>query len=81
MNTLQAHGMTKHELTQNTTGQSQPRDSHCHMTTANAMDYTNAKQTLIRGQNIGQHLQKNATDQTTSWPQLCTYKDYITNAT
>ena len=43
MNTLQAHGMTTHELTQNTAGQSQPWDSHGHMT-ANAMDYTNAKQ-------------------------------------
>ena len=51
MNTLQAHGMTTHELTQNTAGQSQPRDSHGHMT-ANAMDYTNAKQMLIHGQTL-----------------------------
>ena len=58
MNTLRAHGMTTHELTQNTAGQSQPRDSHCHMTAANAMDYTNAKQMLIHGQNIGQRLQE-----------------------
>ena len=58
MNTLQAHGMMTHELTQNTAGQSQPRDSHCHMTAANAMDYTNAKQTLLHGQNIGQRLQR-----------------------
>ena len=58
MNTLQAHGMTMHELTQNTAGQSQSRDSHCHMTAANAVDYTNAKQTLIHGQNIGQRLQR-----------------------
>ena len=57
MNTLQAHGMTTHELTQNTAGQSHPRDSHGHMT-ANAMDYTNAKQTLIHGQDIGQRLQR-----------------------
>ena len=57
MNTLQAHGMTTHELTQNTAGQSQPRDSHGHMT-ANVMDYTNAKQTLIHGQDIGQRLQR-----------------------
>ena len=28
MNTLQAHGTTTHELTQNTAGQSQPQDSH-----------------------------------------------------
>ena len=58
MNTLRAHGMTTHELTQNTTGQSRPRDSHCHMIAANTMDYTNAKQTLIHGQNIGQRLQR-----------------------
>ena len=58
MNTLQAHGMTTHELTQNTAGQSQPRDFQCHMTAANPMDYTNAKQTLIQGQNIGQCLQR-----------------------
>ena len=57
MNTLQAHGMTTHELTQNTAGQNQPQDSHGHMT-ANAMDYTNAKQTLIHGQDIGQRLQR-----------------------
>ena len=57
MNTLQAHGMTTHELTQNTTGQSQPWDSHGHMT-ANAMAYTNAKQTLIHGQDISQCLQR-----------------------
>ena len=75
MNTLQAHGTTAHELTQNTVGQSQPRDSHGHITAANAMEYTNANQTLIHGQDIGQSLQKNATDQTTSWPQLCTFTD------
>ena len=57
MNTLQAHGMTTHELTQNTAGQSQHQDSHGHMT-ANAMDYTYAKQTLIHGQDIGQRLQR-----------------------
>ena len=51
MNTLQAHGMITHELTQNTAGQSQPRDSHGHMT-------ANAKQTLIHGQDIGQRLQR-----------------------
>ena len=39
-----------HELTQNTAGQSQHQDSHSHMTAANAMEYTNAKQTLIHGQ-------------------------------
>ena len=55
--TLQAHGMTTHELTQNTAGQSQPWDSHGHMT-ANAMDCTNAKQTLIHSQDIGQRLQR-----------------------
>ena len=57
MNTLQAHGMTMHELTQNTAEQSQPRDTHGHMT-ANAMDYTNAKQTFIHSQDIGQRLQR-----------------------
>ena len=57
MNMLQAYGLTTHELTRNTAGQSQPRDSHGHMT-SNAMDYTNAKQTLIHGQDIGQHLQR-----------------------
>ena len=57
MNTLQVHGMTTHELTQNTAGQSQPRDSQSHMT-ANAMDYTNAKQMLVHGQDIGQRLQR-----------------------
>ena len=57
MNTLQVHGTTMHELTQNTTGQSQPQDSHGHMTAANAMEYINVKQTLIHGQDIGQHLQ------------------------
>ena len=50
--------MTTHELTQNAAGQSQPRDSHCHMTAANAMEHANAKQTLIHGQNIGQRLQR-----------------------
>ena len=54
---LQAHGMTTQELTQNTAGQSQKRDSHGHMT-ANAMDYTNAKQTLTHDQDIGQRLQR-----------------------
>ena len=58
MNTLRTHGMTAHELTQNTAGQSRPWDSHCHMTAANAMYYTNAKQTLIHDQNIGQRLQR-----------------------
>ena len=58
MNTLQAHGMTMHKLTQNTTGQSQPQDSQAQMTAANAMECTNTKQTLIHGQDIGQHLQR-----------------------
>ena len=58
MNTLQAHGTTTHELTQNTAGQSQPQDSHSHMTAANAMEYTNAKQMLIHIQDIGQRLQR-----------------------
>ena len=62
MNTLQAHGTTAHELTRNTAGQSQPQDSHSHMTTANAMEHTNAKQTpiqtLIHGQDIGQCLHR-----------------------
>ena len=58
MNTLRAHGMTTHELTQNTAGQRWPRDSHCHMTAVNAMDYTNIKQTLIHGQIIDQCLQR-----------------------
>ena len=58
MNTLHAHGTTMHELTQNTAGQSHPQDSHGHMTAANAMEYTNAKQTLIHGQDIGQRLQR-----------------------
>ena len=44
--------MTTHELTQNTAGQSQPQDFHGHMTT-NAMEHTNAKQTLKHGQDIG----------------------------
>ena len=55
---LQAHGTTMHELTQNTTGQCQPQDSHGLMTAANAMEYTNGKQTLIHGQDIGQRLQR-----------------------
>ena len=55
MNTLQAHGTTTHELT---AGQSQPRDSHGHMTAANTMEYTNAKQTLIHGKDIGLRLQR-----------------------
>ena len=58
MNTLQAHGTTTHELTQNTAWQSQPQDSHGHMTAANAMEHTNAKQTLKHGQDIGQCLQR-----------------------
>ena len=72
MNTLQAHGTTAHELTRNTAGQSQPQDSHSHMTTANAMEHTNAKQTLNTNTNTwARHwpmLTQNATDQTTSWP-------------
>ena len=80
MNTLQAHGMTTHELTQNTAGQSHPRDSRGHMT-ANAKDYTNAKQNANTRPRHWPTLTKNATDQTTSWPQLCTFTDYITNAT
>ena len=55
---LQAHGTTRHELTQNTAGQSQPQDSHAHMTASNAMEYTNAKQMLIHIQDIGQRLQR-----------------------
>ena len=81
MNTLRAHEMTTHELTQNTAGQSQPRDSHCDMTAANAMDCTNAKQNANTRPEHWPTLTKNATDQTTSWPQLCTFTDYITNAT
>ena len=64
MNTLQAHGTTTHELTQNTAGQSQPQDSHRHMTAANAMEHTNAKTRPRHWQT----LTKNATDQTISWP-------------
>ena len=80
MNTLQAHGMTTHELTQNTAGQSQPRDSHGHMT-ANVMDYTNAKTNANTRPGHWPTLTKNTTDQTTSRPQLCTFTDYITKAT
>ena len=58
MNTLQAHGTTTHKLTQNTAGQSQPQDSHGHITAATAMAHTNAKQMLIHGQDIGQRLQR-----------------------
>ena len=58
MNTLQAHGTAAHELTQNTAGQSQPRDSHSHMTAANAMGHTNAKQMRKHGQDLGQRLQR-----------------------
>ena len=58
MYTLQAHGTTTHELTQNTTRQSQSLDSHGHMTTANSMEHTNAKQTLKHGQDIGQRLHR-----------------------
>ena len=58
MNTLQAHGMVAHELTQNTAGQSQPRDSHSHMTAANAMGHTNARQMLKHGQDLGQCLER-----------------------
>ena len=58
MNTLQAHGTTTHDLPQNTAGQSQPQDSYGHMTAANTMEHTNAKQTLIHGKNIGQRLQR-----------------------
>ena len=58
MNTLQAHGMTTYKLTQNTAGQSQPQDSHSHMTAANAMTHTDIKQTLKHSQDIGQCLQR-----------------------
>ena len=58
MNTLQAHGTTTHELTQNTAGQSQPQDSHGHITAANSMEHTNSKQTLVHSQDIGQCLQR-----------------------
>ena len=58
MNTLQAHGMTMHELSRNTAGQSQPQGSHGRMTAANAMEHTNAKQTLLHSQDTGQRLQK-----------------------
>ena len=54
---LKAHGMTMHGLTQNTAGQTQPQDSHSLMTAANAMEHTNAEQTLKHGQDIGQRLQ------------------------
>ena len=50
--------MTTHGLTQHTAGQSQPQDSHGHMTAANATEHTNAKQTLKHGQDIGQRLQR-----------------------
>ena len=58
MNMLQAHGMITHELTQKTAGQSQPHDTYGHVTAANAMEHTNAKQTLIHGQDAGQRLQR-----------------------
>ena len=54
----QAHGTTTHELTKNTAGQSLPQGSHGHMTAANAMEHTKAKQTLIQGQDTGQRLQR-----------------------
>ena len=77
---LQAHGTTTHELTQNTARQSQPQDSHGHMTAANAMEYTNAKQTLIHGQDIGQRLQR--TPLTRLPPgHNSVHSDCITNAT
>ena len=47
---LQAHGTTTHELTKNTAGPCQPQGSHGQMTAANAMECTNAKRTLIDGQ-------------------------------
>ena len=47
-----------HELTKNAAGQSVPQGSHGHMTAANAMKHTNAKQTLIHGQGTGQCLQE-----------------------
>ena len=86
MNTLQAHGTTTHELTQNTTGQSQPQDSHSHMTVANAMEHTNAKQTLIHGQDIGQRSQKMPLTrlppgQLTLYIHRLYHKHYITHQT
>ena len=58
MNTLQAHGKRTHQLSKNTTGQSQPQGSHGRMTAANAMEHSNAKQTLLHGQDTGQRLQR-----------------------
>ena len=56
MNTLQAHGTTTHELSKNSAGQSQPQGAHGRMTAANAIKHTNAKQTLLHGQDTGQCL-------------------------
>ena len=58
MNTLQAHGTTMQELMKNTAVECQPQGFHNHMTAANAMEYTNAKQMLIDGQDTCKHLQK-----------------------
>ena len=58
MNMLQAHGTTTHKLTKNTAGQCQPQGSHGHMTAANAIKCTNAKQMLIDGQDASKCLQK-----------------------
>ena len=74
MNTLQTPGTTTHELTQNTAGQSQPRDSHGHITAANAMEYTNAKQTLIHGQDIG--INKRTLANTYMYKE-CHWPDYL----
>ena len=57
MDTLQAHVTTMHELTRNTAGQSQHQSSHSHIT-ANTMEHTNAKQTLIDSQDTDKHVQR-----------------------
>ena len=58
MNTLQAYGMTMHELSRNNAGQSLPQGSHSRMNAANAMEHTNTKQTLLHGHDTGQRLQR-----------------------
>ena len=46
------------ELMKNTAGECQPQGFHNHMTAANTMGCTNAKQMLIDGQDTSKHLQK-----------------------
>ena len=58
MNMLQAHGTTTHKLTKNTAGQCQPQGSHGHVTAANTIEHTNAKQMLIDGQDTCKRLKK-----------------------